>query len=327
MWSVNSFHTKTIFLLGIVVLGMALLSLTACHPGGQPVPASPEPSNATASGGISAENTPGGEIAPNATPLTPEPTPEPPVAQVNGEFLSLAEYEAELERFQAALQSSDPSHGALTAQDRQRVLQDLIDGLLLAQQALQEGFQADASTADTRMEMLASRLGGEEALKNWMAVHHYDEASFRRSLQRSSAAAWMRDRLASAVPTSAEQVHARQILLYNVDQATEVLAQLQAGGDFTTLAEANDPLTAGDLGWFARGTLTSPELEAAAFSLEPKKYSPIIQTPVGFVILQVLERDAQRPLTPEARRALQKQAVQQWLQTRRSQSQIQVLQP
>jgi hypothetical protein len=41
----------------------------------------------------------------------------------------------------------------------------------------------------------------------------------------------------------------------------------------------------------------------------------------------VLERDAQRPLTPEALRVLQLQAVKDWLKERRSQSEVQILLP
>jgi parvulin-like peptidyl-prolyl isomerase len=69
------------------------------------------------------------------------------------------------------------------------------------------------------------------------------------------------------------------------------------------------------------------KLEEVAFSLEPEAYSEVIETLAGYHILQVLERDAQHPLSPEALLALQLQAVQSWLDERRSQSEVQILLP
>ena len=75
------------------------------------------------------------------------------------------------------------------------------------------------------------------------------------------------------------------------------------------------------------GILLDPRLDEVIFNLEPGKYSNVVETAAGFHIIQLIERDPQRPLDPKARLALQSQAVSSWLQTRRSQSQIQILIP
>jgi peptidyl-prolyl cis-trans isomerase C len=160
-----------------------------------------------------------------------------------------------------------------------------------------------------------------------MADNGYLEADFRRDLARSIAAAWMRDQVAAAVPQAAEQVHARQILVYQREQAEEALAQLQAGQDFATLAARYNAITAGDLGWFPRGYLLDPALDEAVFSLEPGEYSSILETPTGFHIIQVIERDAERALEAEARLTLQTQALQSWLEEQRMESDIQIFDP
>lgn len=255
------------------------------------------------------------------TPLQPSPSPESVAATINGEGISLAEYQAELARYQAATGTE------LATEDKQRVLNDLIDQLLLAQGAAQAGYQVDERALQERTDGLVSKLGGEQALMGWMAANGYDDASFRQALARSVAAAWMRDQIASGVPGAVEQVHARQILLYNSNEAESVLAQLRSGADFTDLAAQYDPAAGGDLGWFPRGYLLDPKLDEAAFSLQPGEYSAVIQTSAGYHILQVLERDPQRPLEPDARLALQRQAIRDWLATRRNQSQIQVFVP
>jgi peptidyl-prolyl cis-trans isomerase C len=256
-----------------------------------------------------------------STPFQPSPTPRPLAAQVNGEGISLQDYQAELARYQAATGTQ------LATEDQQRILNDLIDQTLLAQGAAEKGFTVKASDVDQRIADLTQRLGGKEALSTWMAANGYLTDTFRTDLARSIAAAWMRDRIAAFVPQAVDQVHARQILVPDANQAQKVLDQLNGGANFDQLAAQYDPVKEGDLGWFPRGYLPDAALEAAAFSLQPNQYSSIIQTQAGYCILEAIERQSDRPLEPDARLALQSQAVQKWLQDRRKQSQIQVLLP
>jgi peptidyl-prolyl cis-trans isomerase C len=243
----------------------------------------------------------------------------PLAALVNGTEIALSEYQAELRLYQSALGGSE-----LTTEDNKRVLDDMIDQALLAQAAKEENFVVDPEMLQQHQEQLVARLGSEQALIDWMATYGYDEDSFRRVLMRSIAAAWMRDQIVAALPLTAEQVHARQILLYNSGEANQVLAQLQAGNDFGNLALEYDPLAGGDLGWFPRGYLPDQQLEEVAFSLQVDEYSAVIQTLAGYHIVQVLERDAERLLEPDALLVLQIQAVQDWLEARRSASDIQI---
>ena len=114
-----------------------------------------------------------------------------------------------------------------------------------------------------------------------------------------------RDEIIATVPSTTEQIHARQILLYNSDEANRIYDQLQAGTEFVTLVNQFEPITSGDLGWFPRGYLLVPELDPIIFDLEPGAYSPVIQTELGYHIVHVIEKDAQRPLTADARQVLQ----------------------
>lgn len=265
--------------------------------------------------------------AETVTPLptaTNTPTPVPLAALVNNEPITLAEFQAELSRYQAS-QSQTGTNLATNAQ--QVVLNDLVDQVLLAQTAREQGFTVDEAALQKRVDDLTAQFGGSQALTDWITAHGYSDQDFRLALRRSVEAAWMRDQIIAGVPERVEQVHARQILLYNSDQANQVYQQLQTGQDFAELAAKYDPLGGGDLGWFPRGYLTEPALEEAAFSLQPGEYSQVIQTSLGFHILQVIEKDAAHPLDPDARWALQVKALQDWLQTRRSQSQIQVMLP
>ena len=108
----------------------------------------------------------------------------------------------------------------------------------------------------------------------------------------------------------------------NEDAARQVAEQLDAGARFADLAVLYDPNTGGELGWFPRGYLLEPELEEAAFSLEPGQFSDVIQTEVGYHILLVVERDPQHQLSPDAYLVMQENALQSWLAQKRAESDI-----
>jgi parvulin-like peptidyl-prolyl isomerase len=202
------------------------------------------------------------------------------------------------------------------------VKEDLTAQLLLAQAARAEGFLLDEAGLQARIESLAAQVGGAEALSKWQSEHGYNEQAFRLALKRAAESAWMRDKILAEVPSTAEQVHVQQILLYNQDTAQSFFTQLSGGADFDELAARADPLTRGDLGWVPRGYLLEPKIEETAFNLTVGQYSEVIATDVGFHILRILERDPQRPLSPDAFLALQELALKNWVNTQRQQAQI-----
>ena len=132
----------------------------------------------------------------------------------------------------------------------------------------------------------------------------------------------MRDKIIAAVPSTAEQVHVQQILLYNEGTAQSFLIQLNGGADFDELALEADPITRGDLGWVPRGYLLDARFEEIAFSLAVGQHSDVIATEVGFHILRVLERDPGRPLSPDATLALQELALKKWIEEQRQQADV-----
>ncbi len=257
------------------------------------------------------------------TPVQPTPTLEPMAATVDGEGIPLADFNAEMKSYQTA--GTALGQDVSADQQKQAVLDDLTDQMLLAQAAKKAGFTLDDAALQQRIDTLTAQLGGAQKLTDWENTNGYDDETFRTSLQISVEAAWERDQITSQVPEVADQVHARQMLFYAQATAQSYLDQLKSGADFETLAWKVDPVTGGDLGWFPKGYLSQPEIEAAAFSLQAGEYSQIIQTKLGFQIIQVIERNAQQPLSPDARLALQKSALQKWLQDQRTQSNIQIL--
>src|SRR5512138_761913 len=70
---------------------------------------------------------------PSPTPAPPTPTPPPSAAIVNGEYITLAEFQAELQRYKTAQQELGK---AVSEQEANKtVLEDLIAQVLMAQGA------------------------------------------------------------------------------------------------------------------------------------------------------------------------------------------------
>jgi peptidyl-prolyl cis-trans isomerase C len=309
----------------ITVLTMfALLLSTGCRV--NKLPATPSLAGGTPGPLTSAENTLSPvPVATTAVP-TPTATPEPLALRVNGEGISQAEYQIELRQLQEAKQALNKVQSP--EQQRQQILDNLTDTLLLAQGAFENGFQLDDAALQAEVDRLAQQMGGADALKEWMNQRGYQDATFRAALKRQMAAAWQRDQIIAAVPEKAEQVHARQILTIDEQIANQALQQLKIPGtNFTAYSYRYDLQTGGDLGWFPRGYLTQPEVEQAAFSLQPGEISPVIKSQVGYHIIQVIAREESRTISPDARRVLQHKALEEWLKTRREASSIEVLLP
>jgi peptidyl-prolyl cis-trans isomerase C len=258
--------------------------------------------------------------APTFTPAAPTATPEPMALMVNGDGIPVVEFDSEVSRYTTAQEALGKTVASMDA--TKAVIDDLTTQLLLAQGARTAGFTLDDAALQARIDALASQVGGSENLSKWEADHGYDDQAFRSALRRNAEAAWMRDKIVTALPSTAEQVHVQQILLYNQDTAQSFLQQLNGGADFDELASKADPVTRGDLGWVPRGYLLDPKIEEAAFNLAVGGHSDVITTDVGYHIVKVLEKDPNRALSPDAYLALQELALKKWIDQQRQQSNI-----
>lgn len=295
----------------LIVLALLAAACQASQPQTPTLPAAtPQPSA-----------TPGPSPTHTLTP-TATATPEPLAAQVNGQGITLAEYREELASYRISRGGVE-----LTTEEQTYVLEDLVAQELLAQAARTAGFSLNGEALEARLGSLAESAGGEAAFAAWLSANGYSQPVFRLLLKRSAEAAWMRDKIAAEVPLQAEQLRARQVLLYNSTEAQQIAARLQGGTDFATIAAEYDPFSLGDLGWFPRGYLLEPAVEEAAFALQPGEVSGMIETRLGYHFIQVTEREPAHPLAPDALRVLQELAVQTWVAGQRTSAAVQVLLP
>ena len=261
--------------------------------------------------------------------LPPEITPTEVVvyvAFVNGEGIRQTSYAASMKQFlEAQEEFGNLLEPGETAQDK--VMQALFNRVLLAQAARNSGFVLDSSMVDARFAQITEEAGGPESLASWLENNGYTLESFRIDLALEIEAAWQRERIANSVPEIAEQVKARQVHFYDSFLASRAYNQLEAGVPFDTIVENNDPQKLGYLDWFPRGYLFYPQLEEVAFSLQPGEYSEVIETVIGYHILQVLDYDPDRPLSTDARLTIQIRVLEDWLAQQRAQSQIEIYLP
>jgi len=128
------------------------------------------------------------------------------------------------------------------------------------------------------------------------------------------------DKRGSAQQTSVRQTRARHILI----RITEIVSENEArrrlemlrerllnGQDFAELArqysQDGSAAKGGDLGWLSQGD-TVPDFERAMDALKENELSPVVQSPFGMHLIQVLER-RQKDVTDEARRMNARQAL------------------
>ncbi len=131
----------------------------------------------------------------------------------------------------------------------------------------------------------------------------------------------LRQALAEKVPTTAEQAHARHILLDSEEEAKKVLEELKAGADFAELArkyskDEDTKENGGDLGWFPKGEW-EPAFDAVAFSLKVGEISDVVRTSRGYHIIKVEGHEMDRELDPDYLAQKRAAALDEWLQQAR----------
>lgn len=132
----------------------------------------------------------------------------------------------------------------------------------------------------------------------------------------------LNDKRGKGVATVIEQTRARHILIKPseitsesdaINRLNQIRERLEQGGEkFEDLArqfseDTGSAAKGGELGWVNPGD-TVPEFERAMNVLQPGQLSPIVQSPFGWHLIQVIER-RQQDVTAERQRLLARQAI------------------
>ncbi len=153
-------------------------------------------------------------------------------------------------------------------------------------------------------------------------VANISEADLRRQVESQIYREKLTAAIGAEVPATAEQVHARHILVADEALAVVIVEKLKAGEDWSRLAadfslDTSNKNQGGDLGWFAADGSMVAEFETAAFATAVGSISAPVHTQFGWHIIQVLARE-QHPLDEVQLSSRRDKAFSDWLAAQRA---------
>jgi hypothetical protein len=243
----------------------------------------------------------------------------PLAATVNGEPITMADFERERARWMMGLEVEPATATEFDAS----VLQLLIDQALIEQAAEREGIVVTDEEIDAELALQADLAAANDmTLEDVVAAQLYTMDEYREVIRGTLLAQRLSDVVANVSPY-APQVHSRHILVKDEATARSLIQQIQNGADFAELAmeyslDSSTARTGGDLDWVSEGDLLQQEVEDAIFALEPGQLAPEpVRSSLGYHVIQVLERVEDRPLSPGALAEKRQQAFLEWLESQR----------
>ena len=281
-------------------------------------------------------------------PPKPVPAQLPEVvARVNGETIGKTEFETAIKNVEGRAGQPVP------ANERDRVYRGVLDQIiayrLLTQEMRSRKIDIPEADIDARVAQIRQQFPSDDAFKQTLAQQNMTLQQLRDDATNDMRVAKMLDqevKTSGAVEPKdvsafyeqnpdkfkqGERVRASHILIRapeNADEktkqearakATDVLKQVKAGKEFAELAKhySQDPGSAangGDLGYFTQGQMVGP-FEQAAFGLKPGTVSDLVETPFGFHIIKVADKQASRTIPLEEA----KPQIEQFLQNQQRQ--------
>lgn len=169
---------------------------------------------------------------------------------------------------------------------RERLIEDLIGVELLSQEADGAGLTSSRTLA-AQIELQRMQLVARSMATDYLAKNAPTEAELQAIYDENL------PRLAG------QQYKARHILLESRDEADSVIAQLQSGSDFATLAaeRANGPTgpNGGALDWFTLDSMPQPFAEAVSRLTVGTYTTTPVQTDFGFHVILLEDERRQEP--------------------------------
>tara|TARA_B100001123_G_scaffold300735_1_gene335542 strand:+ start:2027 stop:3106 length:1080 start_codon:yes stop_codon:yes gene_type:complete len=284
------------------------------------------------------------------TPIEPIPDQLPDVlALVNGEEIHLSEFEE-------ALKGIEERAGAPAPTDRRdeiyrNIINQLIEYRLLVQETVERNIVVSDQEVEARLAVFKQHFGSSEDFEKALSEQKLtlqkfkeetritirldkmlsEEVEAKISIESNDLENFYKENLSQF--SQEEQIEASHILIVVAadakpwekeaarKQAAGILEQIRAGQDFASLARehSQDPGNAqegGEIGYFGRGAMVGA-FERAAFALKPGEVSELVDSPFGFHIIKVTDKQPSRTLTLDEVRP----QLEQFLQNQKRQEQ------
>lgn len=252
------------------------------------------------------------------------------VARVNEEAITKKDFDELVERNIARYrgQSQELPPG-IEARIKETVLKHMIDREIMQQKAKTLQIAVTDQEVDERLKEQKARFTNDQAFADYLKRTNNTEANLRDDLKQSLLRERVVEKLSGEIKVTDadvekfyqenqqrfhenEQIRARRIVLRVADAKDKKAKEKEArklralaakpGADFGKLAreksEGPEAKRDGDMGgFFARGHMPQ-DFDAAAFKLKPNEVSDVVETKLGFEIIQLVERkdERQKPL-------------------------------
>jgi len=210
---------------------------------------------------------------------------------------------------------------------RKKALEDLINRELLYQESLKQKITIDPHVVDKQFELIKKMYSDEKIFSDKLSFMHLSESEMRFQIEKNLIVRrFINDKLARGIFVSeeesraffkkhmkkfrqAEKIRASHILIKISHDAPQpekaearkkietILKRIRNGEKFADLAkkfsEGPSGEKGGELGYIERKKMAQP-FSDAAFSLSTGETSDIIETRLGFHLIQVLDKKSER---------------------------------
>jgi peptidyl-prolyl cis-trans isomerase C len=209
--------------------------------------------------------------------VAPQPAENAPpaVAIVNGAPITRTEYDLYVKNL---LQGKAQE---LTADQKNQVLDDLINTEVIAGQAVKDGIDKDTD-AMARLNLLRLRVLADGEIQQYIKSHQPTDSELHAEFDSQVAA------------TDMTEYHARHILVPKdkKDTAVQIIKKLKHGAKFEDLAktESTDPgskANGGDLGWFNTSHMVKPFADAVKTLKKGEVTPEPIETQYGWHVIEL----------------------------------------
>jgi peptidyl-prolyl cis-trans isomerase C len=211
-----------------------------------------------------------------AAPAAGDKPATPPVAVVDGTSISREAYDDYLKSLLRGKPLSD-----VTADEKNQVLDQMINMQLIAAQAAKDGLQKDPEVA-TRIDLLRTQILADAGAQKYVKNNEPSDQALHAAYDAA---------------TDKTEYHASHILVPTKEKADQLIKKIKGGAKFEDIAKAestdNSKANGGDLGWFTTARMVKPFGDAVKGLKKGEFTTDAVQTQYGWHIIKLEDtRDA-----------------------------------
>jgi peptidyl-prolyl cis-trans isomerase C len=200
----------------------------------------------------------------------------PPVAVVDGTPISRDAYDDYLKGLLRGKPASD-----VTADEKNQVLDQMINMQLIATQAEKDGLDKDPDVT-TRIALLRTQILADAAAQKYVKSNEPSDQELHAAYDAA---------------TDKTEYHASHILVPTKEKAEQLIKKIKGGAKFEDVAKSdstdNSKANGGDLGWFTTARMVKPFGDAVKGLKKGEMTTDPVQTQYGWHIIKLQDtRDA-----------------------------------